>query len=166
MLKKTYRFTQFAIKTSSEDDIAVYSAYAAFYIVISAIPFLMMIFFTVARFVNVDARDIIEYFSNNKRYGITFKNIDKELVEFRTPNMTSNPTIMQNYITAFYYLLVYATSNKYNEKEVDAYIESFSKIYLLENYEISRSHKALKLSNMIFPHKKDQLYFMHQYLGK
>ena len=29
-----------------------------------------------------------------------------------------------------------------------------------------RIDKALKLSSMIFPNKQDQLYFMHQYIGK
>ena len=80
--------------------------------------------------------------------------------------MTSYPILMQNYITAFYYLLKFATSHKYPKKEIDAYINSFYKIYLLEGYELEKKDKALKLSNMIFPHKQDQLYFMHQYLGK
>ncbi len=109
---------------------------------------------------------IVDYFSDNKRYGIVFKTKDKNLIEFRTPNMTSNPILMQNYITAFYYLLKFATSKKYPKKEIDEYIEKFCKIYLLEGYEIERKEKALKLSSMIFPHKQDQLYFMHQYLGK
>lgn len=109
---------------------------------------------------------IVDYFSNNKRYGIIFKTQGKDLIEFRTPNMTSNPILMQNYITAFYYLLRFATSHKYNRKEIDEYIDSFYKIYLLEGYELLKTEKALKLSNMIFSHKQDQLYFMHHYLGK
>ena len=109
-----------------------------------------------------EARSLV----SQKRYGISFKTQKQDLIEFRTPNMTSNPVLMQNYITAFYYLLKFATSNKYPKKEIDAYIDSFYKIYLLEGYELLKTDKALKLSNMIFPHKQDQLYFMHQYLGK
>ena len=45
-------------------------------------------------------------------------------------------------------------------------IDSFYKIYLLEGYELLKTDKALKLSTMIFPHKQDQINFMHQYLGK
>lgn len=107
----------------------------------------------------------IDLFSDNKRYGLVFKS-KQDLIEFRTPNMTSNPILMQNYITAFYYLLKFATSHKYPKKEIDAYIDSFYKIYLLENYELSKPEKALKLCNMIFPYKQDQLHFMHQYLGR
>lgn len=51
-------------------------------------------------------------------------------------------------------------------KEIDTYIDNFYKIYLLEGDELLKSDKALNLFNMIFPHKEDQLYFMHQYLGK
>lgn len=112
-----------------------------------------------------DDEAAIDLFSDNKRYGIVFKS-KQDLIEFRTPNMTSNPILMQNYITAFYYLLRFATSSKYNKKEIDAYIDSFYKIYLLEGYELLKTDKALKLSNMIFPHKQDQINFMHQYLGK
>lgn len=108
----------------------------------------------------------IDLFSDNKRYGIVFKTLTKDLIEFRTPNMTSNPTIMQNYITTFYYLLRFATSRKYNPKEIDDYIDTFYKIYILEGYELLKTEKALKLSKMIFPHKQDQLFFMHQYIGK
>ena len=109
---------------------------------------------------------IVDYFSNNKRYGLVFKTTGKDLIEFRTPNATSNPILWQNYITTFYYLIKFATSNKYPKKEIDEYIDKFMSIYLLERYSVPRLDKALKLSNMIFPHKQDQLYFMHQYLGK
>ena len=107
----------------------------------------------------------LDLFSDNKRYGVVFKS-KQDLIEFRTPNMTSNTALMQNYITFFYYLLRLATSRKYNTQEVDAYIDSFYKIYLLEGYELLKTDKALQLANQLFTYKKDKLYFMHQYLGK
>lgn len=109
---------------------------------------------------------IVDYFSDNKRYGLVFKTNGKDLIEFRTPNATSNPILWQNYITTFYYLINFATSNKYPKKEIDEYIDKFMSIYLLERYSVPRMDKALKLSEMIFPYKQDQLYFMHQYIGK
>ena len=115
--------------------------------------------------IQYDNEFTIDLFSDNKRYGIIFKS-KQDLIEFRTPNMTNNPILMQNYITFFYYLLKFATSNKYNKKEIDTYIDSFYKIYLLEGYEILKIDKALRLSTMIFPYKQDQINFMHQYLGK
>lgn len=108
---------------------------------------------------------VVEYFSDKKRYGINFKTIKKDLIEFRTPNATSNPILWQNYITLFYYLVKLSTSNKYNKKEIDKYIDEFSKIYILESYEKEKKEKALELSNLIFNNKIDQLYFMHQYLN-
>ncbi len=65
MLKQSLKFFQYAIKTSGEDDITVYSAYASFFVVISAIPLLMMVFLIIARFVNVNPDDIISLFGSN-----------------------------------------------------------------------------------------------------
>ena len=46
-----------------------------------------------------DDKDLIlERFSNQKRYGISFKTENKDLIEFRTPNGTYNPILWQNYI--------------------------------------------------------------------
>lgn len=108
----------------------------------------------------------VDMFSNNKRYGIIFKNQKKDLIEFRTPNMTDNPILWQNYITFFYYLLMYSTSNKYNKKEIDQYIDAFSTCNILKRYEQGSKQKAYQLSRAIFPHSIDQINFMHQYIGK
>lgn len=114
----------------------------------------------------LDEQYAVELFSNNKRYGVVFKTLEKDLIEIRTPNATSNPILMQNYITFFYYLIKFATSHKCNIKELDQYIDNFYKIYLLEGYQQLKKEKALELANKIFPHKTDQYQFMHQYIGK
>ena len=108
----------------------------------------------------------IEMFSNNKRYGIIFKTQKQDLIEFRTPNATSNPILIQNYITTFYYLLKFVTSNKYPKHEVDEYIDKYMRIYILEGYEKCNEEKAIKFADMIFPKQIDKAYFLHQYLGK
>lgn len=113
-----------------------------------------------------DPRCAIEMFSNNKRYGIIFKTQKQDLIEFRTPNSTSNPILIQNYITTFYYLLKFVTSNKYPKHEVDEYIDRYMKIYILESYERCNEDKAIQFANMIFPKQIDKAYFLHQYLGK
>lgn len=112
-----------------------------------------------------DDDGIIEMFSNNKRYGVVFKTDGKDLVEFRTPNMTDNPILWQNYITTFYYLLRFATSNKYDKREVDKYIDDFCKIYVLENYALEKKEKAYQFSKKIFLNSTDRINFMSQYLG-
>lgn len=108
--------------------------------------------------------DTVEMFSNNKRYGVVFKE-KKDLIEFRSPNMTNNTILWQNYITYFYYLLTYSTNNQYNEEEIDSYINSFSNTDILENYELEKRQKAWQLAKTIFPHSIDQINFMHQYIG-
>lgn len=115
---------------------------------------------------SIGSASAVEMFSDNKRYGVVFKNGNRNLIEVRTPNATSNPILWQNYITTFYYLLKFSTSNKYNKREVDKYIDDFYKIYLLEGYELEKRDKALKFSNMLFTHSVDQIFFMHQYLGE
>lgn len=108
---------------------------------------------------------ILEKFNDNKRYGISFKVDGQDVIEFRTPNGTKNPIYWQNYITMFYYLLRLATSHKYNKQEIDAYINSFSKLYILESYSLPREKKAITLSKQLYRNTKDQMYFLHQYRG-
>jgi len=107
---------------------------------------------------------LLESFQNNKRYGLSFKNNPKKLIEFRSPNMTNNPILWQNYITFFYYLLDFASKKDYSLREIDKYIEEFNKAYLLDNYSLEKKEKAISLTKKIFPHKIDQIYFLHQYL--
>ena len=73
----------------------------------------------------MDEDSILNMFSNNKRYGIIFKNENKDLIEFRTPNMTSDPVLWQNYITTFYYLIESVSKHKYNSTDINYYIENF-----------------------------------------
>ena len=114
--------------------------------------------------INNDA--VVEMFSNQKRYGICFKTKDCDLIEFRTPNMTDNVCLWQNYVTFFYYLLNLVHSGKINMREVDEYINCYSRIYILENYEKEKEEKALQLSKKLFCNSTDRINFMHQYLGK
>lgn len=114
-----------------------------------------------------DDKDLIlERFENQKRYGISFKTSKKDLIEFRTPNGTSNPILWQNYITLFYYLIMATIYKRYNKQEIESYISSYSKINILESYELPREEKALKLSRQIFPHQTDRINFLHQYLRR
>ena len=108
----------------------------------------------------------VEMFSNQKRYGITFKTNDCDLIEYRTPNMSSNPLYWQNYINVFYYLTVGAGKAKFDKRDVDRYIDSFSRIYILEGYERENRDKAIEFSEMFLPGNVDKSNFMHQYVKK
>lgn len=114
---------------------------------------------------------IVEKMENQKRYGYAFKtkrtaNIHNDLIEFRSANSTTNTLLWQNYITTFYYLLMYATNSKCNEKELDEYIDKFNNISLLNYYEKLKTEKALEFADKIFSKRLDKIYFMEQYLGK
>ena len=105
-------------------------------------------------------------FTDQKRYGITFKSRDCDLIEYRTPNMTDNPLYWQNYINTFYYLTIAAHRPRYSMAEVDKFIESFSKIYVLEGYEREHLDKALEFADAFLPSNTDKSNFMHQYVKK
>lgn len=122
------------------------------------------IILTLKGVLKINSQAVIEMFSNQKRYGIAFKTMGCDLIEFRTPNMSNNPLYWQNYINAFYYLIRLVISGKYDKKEVDEYIDKFNKIYILEAYEKESTDKALKLCQAIFPRTLDTTNFMHQYL--
>lgn len=115
---------------------------------------------------NLPAEYAVEMFSNNKRYGIIFKTNKQDLIEFRTPNATSNIILMQNYITTFYYLLMYVMKNKYDKKRIDEYIDHYMKLYILESYDRCNEQKAIEFAAEIFPHQIDRTMFLHQYLKK
>ena len=108
---------------------------------------------------------IIDNFSGRKRYAVEFKTKNQDLIEFRSPNMTSNPILWQNYINTFYNMLVAASDGKYNKEAVEQYIKNVNKMYLLENYELEKKEKALEFCDIIFQHSIDKNNFMHQYLG-
>ncbi len=110
--------------------------------------------------------EIINILSNQKRFGICFKDKEKKLIEMRTPNSTSDLRLWQNYITTFYYLIRYATHPKCDVRVLDEYIETFYKTYLLEFYNKENKEKAYTLAKKIFPNDIDQAYFMNQYLQK
>lgn len=104
-------------------------------------------------------------FINQKRYGINFKMKDKDLIEFRSPNGTINIILWQNYITFFYYLVMYSLSDKCREDELDEYLDRFNKTYILENYELAKDEKAFDLSKKLFKKSDDRTFFMSQYMG-
>ena len=108
----------------------------------------------------------INLLSNQKRYGIAFKNKDsKDLIEFRSPNMSSNPIEWQNYINVFYYMLMAAAKPKYDKSEVDRYVDHYYKCYILEDYEREKRDKAIQFAKVMLPGNTDKSNFFHQYMG-
>lgn len=113
-----------------------------------------------------DNSQILETFSNNKKLGIVFKTEGRDIIEFRSPNGSCNGTLWQNYITLFYYLIEAIRSQNYNMKEIDEYLDSYTNINMLEDYEELREDKALKLSKHLFTHQQDRTNFLHHYLHR
>lgn len=107
----------------------------------------------------------INLLSNQKRYGIAFKDKDyNDLIEFRSPNMSSNPIEWQNYINVFYYMLMAASKPKYDKSVVDRYIDHYYKCYILEDYEREKREKAIQFAKVMLPGNTDKSNFFHQYM--
>ena len=64
-MKKIYTAIKNIYKTIKNDNITVYSAYASFYVVISFIPFLMIILATVGHFITLSYDDIMNMLGTN-----------------------------------------------------------------------------------------------------
>ncbi len=114
----------------------------------------------------INDKAVLETFSNQKKYGICFKTKSCYLIEFRTSNMTDNICLWQNYLTFFYYLLITISSGKYDEEEIDKYIDEYTNIHMLKDYELEKREKAFQLSKKLFFNSTDRINFMHQYLRK
>lgn len=109
---------------------------------------------------------IVDEFSNRKDIGVTFKTKDKDIIEFRTPNGTCEYIYWQNYLTFFYYFIKMVKTQKYNIREIDDYINSFSNIQILKHYEELNEDKGIGLSKKMFRNQQDRVYFLQQYIGK
>ena len=110
-------------------------------------------------------KSIVDMFSRHKRYGICFKD-NRDLIEFRSCNMSSNPIMWQNYVTTFYYLIDACMCRRIDMKQIDYYIDHFYKSYILENYSLEKKDKAIEFCDLIFKKSDDKISFMHQYLKK
>lgn len=64
-MHKAFKFISSIFSELTNDNITVYSAYASFYMVISFVPFLMMILMVVGRFVTVSPTDVSNLVGNN-----------------------------------------------------------------------------------------------------
>ncbi len=89
----------------------------------------------------------------------------KETVEFRCPNGTINPVIWQNNVNFFGKMLMYCSSDKFDEE----FINYKLKHYCAADYDWSLYNEiylgeALQLCDLVFDNDLDKLYFLKQYL--
>lgn len=65
MLKKIWKTIELISKTISDDNITLYSAQTSFFIIISAIPFIMLLFMLAGKFIMVSDADIIQFLDSS-----------------------------------------------------------------------------------------------------
>lgn len=69
-MRKLYEYVKSFFSTLSNDNVTVYSAYAAFYMVISFVPLLIMFLMITGRFVNISPADFTEFAGHSLPRGV------------------------------------------------------------------------------------------------
>lgn len=101
---------------------------------------------------------------------VDFKNPDynyeKNTIEFRSPNATTNAIIWQNNINAFAKILLVSKSGKLDEDFLDYKLENEFVPYTGNEYlyDIVNLKEVLEFVDLVFDNNIDKVYFLRQYL--
>lgn len=108
-------------------------------------------------FTNISATKIYDY----------DRVVNKNTIEFRSPNGTFNPIIWQNNINLLVHLLEYAKSSNFNEELINKRIDYIKGKEIPSNlYKYSQINieQAIELADLIFNNNLDKIYFLRQYI--
>lgn len=128
-----------------------------------------------------DIRDILismqydEYQHLTRRTAINFTNADfkypdynyeKNTIEIRSPNATTDATIWQNNINAFAKMLLVAKNGKLDEDFLDYNLKNEFVAFACNEYtyNIINLKKVLEFVDLVFDNNLDKVYFLRQYL--
>lgn len=98
------------------------------------------------------------------QYGMV---VDKNTVEFRSPNGTLDPVIWQNNVNLLVHLFMYAKSPNFNEEIINqriSYILEEGIPYDTRKYNRVNRGQAIEFADLIFDNNLDKIYFLSQYL--
>jgi len=93
--------------------------------------------------------------------------LNKNTIEFRSPNGTFDPVIWQNNVNLLVYLLMYAKSEKFDYNLVNRRISQVKisdYVGNLRKYNYLYVDQAIELSDLIFDNNLDKVYFLRQYI--
>lgn len=93
--------------------------------------------------------------------------LNKNTIEFRSPNGTFDPVIWQNNVNLLVHLLMYAKSDKFDEELINErmYLMKISgNAGSLNKYAYIYREQALELADLIFDNNLDKIYFLRQYI--
>ena len=108
-------------------------------------------------------------FEDMKMYGLNIKS-DKKILEFRTPNGTTNYDLWVNYITTFYYLLATIKRGNYDKERVNDFIVNYNK-YIDESFSLWKHDfdididQCIQFANLIFTDELDKIHFLKQIIS-
>lgn len=123
--------------------------------------------------------DAGDSFKERRKRSINFTNIselepykyeqilDKNTIEFRSPNCTFNEVIWQNNINLLVHLFMYAKNPNFNEEIIQKRLIMLKENKIPSNllkYSYIYTEQALELADLIFTNNIDKLYFLRQYI--
>ena len=93
-----------------------------------------------------------------------FYEYDDNTVEFRSPNGTLQPIILQNNLNLFIALIKYCKSSKFDEDTILKRYQAVRKSMNIYLYGQVYLEQAIELADLIFENNLDKIYFLRQYL--
>lgn len=111
-------------------------------------------------------------FKNNKSYALSMKTKTKskndpiKVIEFRTPNGTSNFYLWMNYIVFFSSFLKCIEKKRYDRKYIDYLFFRNKFLSSIDECVTIDEKKAIDFANLIFQDEIEKDYFYYQYFDK
>lgn len=120
-------------------------------------------------------QDVLDkIYTVNRYYAINFNNVDsnnisktvdKNTIEFRSPNGTINEKIWQNNVKTFASMILAVINNKVDTEYIDYQIKS-EEVFFNKNFYYNDIYlkKALEFVDIIFNNNDDKMMFLKQYI--
>lgn len=121
---------------------------------------------------NRNSLDSYCIFINNKSYALSLKTktINEKdpikVIEFRTPNGTSNYYLWMNYIIFFSSFLKCIEKKKYDKEYIDYLFNEGCLVDSLNEYNVIDEKKAIEFADLIYQDNIEKDYFYNQYFDK
>ena len=113
----------------------------------------------------INFKSINFYSDSFKAYYEDFYEELANVINFKSPNCTTDPIIIQNYINAYTKLVMAASKETIDEDLLDFKLQTDRSSYKNQpyDYDLIKLQKALEFVDLVFDNNLDKIYFLRQY---
>lgn len=113
----------------------------------------------------INFKSINFYSDSFKAYYEDFYEELANVINFKSPNCTTDPIIIQNYINAYTKLVMAASKETIDEDLLDFKLQTDRSSYKNQpyDYDLIKLQKALEFVDLVFDNNLDKVYFLRQY---